>query len=905
MTDYRNRGDEPFYRPPGEMPLILCGPMLREVTCTSVSVFLALKEPCKVKLRVYTAPSGVDLVDEGQLQSTLPIGRRLHLIVVTLDLKTSKLSPGVIYGYDLVFEREGLAGGQLALSQDAVTLLDASGYSGGKGAITYGDDKLPSFVLPAKEAVALRLVHGSCRKPHGQGRDMLAMLDDLLRMRHAQPDERPQLLMLTGDQIYADDVSPILLRCINDSLPMVLGWRETIPSPHLLLPPGIPPPGLPLPPLPPWLSDDVLTSDGTWIPYGWDETAWLEPTRASRIAPPQRGKEVRLNARLSSDCADAHLIFLGEFLLMYLFCWSDTLWPRDPSGDFRLPQHNEAVPAYSLFGAYSHAALEEQQRTIRAFAQGLKKVRRALANIPTWMIFDDHEVTDDWNLNRDWVKRVNTSSMGSRILRNALVAYALCQDWGSRPKEYRIDKPSGGSRPEEDRTDKPGVAILEAMRCKGLDTPEESWEKKKNPPEPHAELGPSLIRSTPEELDEFLAIGPTHSDKTPKITWHYTIEPHGGDADYRLLVLDTRTCRGFPKQTDVDRATSRLKTLLGDSQPAAGLVMNASLLSPAAFKEQLEKRLDGGKLVNIIVSPAPMFGVTLVEDVMQRFEIVRTNPEYADNEAWSGDHEAMPRLVELLRERSTAVVILSGDVHYSFTHRIRLKDDAKYMAMQLCSSAVMNESGGTRFLGTTPQTTPAKDEDVLTFWNHRFREIDEKLKAMVDEYVTHGGPLDDLQYFTSWFNETPAFYDPPQLLLKLRDLNPLALPDKFLLPMRLVSLGGVVLGIYGWLKQDIAHANPLYSVQPLRDDRKAYERDSPVVPPGGWPPIPPDAARAYSGEEARQIVGYNNIAEIRFSAGNGGGVTVEHLIHWPVHDSAQQSHDTFMTTSHSGKLRAT
>jgi phosphodiesterase/alkaline phosphatase D-like protein len=31
----------------------------------------------------------------------------------------------------------------------------------------------------------------------------------------------------------------------------------------------------------------------------------------------------------------------------------------------------------------------------------LPKVRRVLANIPTYMIFDDHDITDDWNITEE------------------------------------------------------------------------------------------------------------------------------------------------------------------------------------------------------------------------------------------------------------------------------------------------------------------------------------------------------------------------------------------------------------------------------------------------------------------------------------------------------------------------
>ena len=52
------------------------------------------------------------------------------------------------------------------------------------------------------------------------------------------------------------------------------------------------------------------------------------------------------------------------------------------------------------------------------------------------MIFDDHDVTDDWNLGRAWRDRVFTAPLGRRIIMSALVAYVVFQDWGNDPKRY-------------------------------------------------------------------------------------------------------------------------------------------------------------------------------------------------------------------------------------------------------------------------------------------------------------------------------------------------------------------------------------------------------------------------------------------------------------------------------------
>ena len=80
--------------------------------------------------------------------------------------------------------------------------------------------------------------------------------------------------------------------------------------------------------------------------------------------------------------------------------------------------------------------LEGHRKLLRHFEGGLAKVRRVLANIPTYMMFDDHDVTDDWNLNPLWLDRVLTTPLGVTIVRNAFITYALFQDWGNDPLKY-------------------------------------------------------------------------------------------------------------------------------------------------------------------------------------------------------------------------------------------------------------------------------------------------------------------------------------------------------------------------------------------------------------------------------------------------------------------------------------
>ena len=48
----------------------------------------------------------------------------------------------------------------------------------------------------------------------------------------------------------------------------------------------------------------------------------------------------------------------------------------------------------------------KRRNAIEQFRSSLVQVRRALANIPVYMTFDDHEVTDDWNMTQEFCEKV-------------------------------------------------------------------------------------------------------------------------------------------------------------------------------------------------------------------------------------------------------------------------------------------------------------------------------------------------------------------------------------------------------------------------------------------------------------------------------------------------------------------
>ena len=90
------------------LPLILSGPLLRRVEPQSVTVWLALKEPCTVTLRVYARNDAGDLIEhcEGTRQS-IRLGDHLHIVAVTAHASAeAPLRWAGMYYYNLFFQTQ-------------------------------------------------------------------------------------------------------------------------------------------------------------------------------------------------------------------------------------------------------------------------------------------------------------------------------------------------------------------------------------------------------------------------------------------------------------------------------------------------------------------------------------------------------------------------------------------------------------------------------------------------------------------------------------------------------------------------------------------------------------------------------------------------------------------------------
>jgi len=529
----------------GNLPLVLAGPVLRRTEPDSVTVWLATRRQVSNLTLEIIDPTGPSTLMGGNLISSLALGDNLHIAVITASGAT--LTNDRIYHYDIVFGSEGNK------RLNGIGVLSST--SGGIDRITYGGAPLPSFVLPPNNLNDLRILHGSCRKPHGGDKDALLAVHQILESSHNDLNTRPHQLMLTGDQIYADDVAGVLLYMLQDAGETLLGWTEDVPDAN---------------------AADLLKGSA------------------------DRNNLINKKARLTTEDGKYHLVRLVEFYAMYLFVWSDVLWAPDSEIDF-------------LVGFYSLD--RDQARAVKVFRSAVADVRRALANIPCYMIFDDHEITDDWFLNGAWCNTIlgepGDPSTGNqtarRIIANGIAAFAVFQAWGNMPSFYASP---------------PGSQLLQALadlNNHGGTTPED-WET----------------------IDELVLPNVISDGSGTKLdhsfTWHFSID----FAPYQLVALDTRTRRNF-------------------RSARAG----AGLISQDVLNAMLPPR-SGSRPLTIVLSGAPVIGHPFLEETLQPLLTHVWGTADTDYEAWSFDRGAFERFFQRLGQYNQAL-ILSGDVHYAFS----------------------------------------------------------------------------------------------------------------------------------------------------------------------------------------------------------------------------------------------
>jgi hypothetical protein len=364
-----------------KLPAILAGPIIRKASAEQLTLWMVSADAVSIHLCLTDKKNNRSIFDatlNQQQHSQIQVGR--HAFVNLMTVKPAELIPlqNTLH-YDL---RLDYADGRSVSLTEAIPDL------------TYEGETLPCFQVHTQLSDVL---HGSCRKPHHDSDDGLLVVDQQLKLAVTTKAEHPDLLIMSGDQVYTDDISGPTLVAIHQTIDTLGLFHEDI--------------------------NGAIVDDSKALiehPFCYYQRPKLLPDDPSTAGLYSTFFAAKTKPIFTSVNANNHLVSFAEVMAMYILTWSPELWRLSDLTDENI-------------GTEFKAKFATEKTIIEKFVEGLPKVRRALAHVPVYMIFDDHDVTDDWNLTRGWEEAIYNNPFAKRIVGNAILGYWLCQGWGNDP----------------------------------------------------------------------------------------------------------------------------------------------------------------------------------------------------------------------------------------------------------------------------------------------------------------------------------------------------------------------------------------------------------------------------------------------------------------------------------------
>ncbi|WP_157185171.1 hypothetical protein [Paenisporosarcina sp. TG20] len=345
----------------------------------------------------------------------------------------------------------------------------------------------------------------------------------------------------------------------------------------------------------------------------------------------------------------------GEYAAMYLLSWGPALWDtiqkqgglstfeeviENNQLHFVFPQTKQYTKEHKLECSKLQKRFNRQSENLRQMIPSIHRVRRLLANIPTYMIFDDHDVTDDWNLSRDWQENVLNSPLGKHVEANGLGAYWAFQGWGNSPNSF-------------------DHLFISRMK---------KYFSEFN-------FDSSTYHSWINGLRDFTS-------------WHFV-----APTKPKTIFLDTRTQRTF------DDTPTPVKIGMDIDES----VRSPQLISHEGWQLISETLIYAGWRSGeclTIVSPVPLYGVGLIESFLTSFvyplrALGIPVHQAVDYEAWKYNGKGFSEFLEwIFKWNPSTCIIVSGDAHYasSVKSSIESVEGSRATIIQFTSSPMHNMS---------------------------------------------------------------------------------------------------------------------------------------------------------------------------------------------------------------------
>ncbi len=585
------------------LPMVIAGPILRHTDNQRIVWWLASSAAIDIIPVLYdTHGNAVDVKHAKAKQETFCVGQRAFIQLISLESISNEplITSGVLYHYDLLSSLQSSldnnSGKQTASTEetDLQSILKEISH------LVYEGHALPNFRFNQH---LTKVAQGSCRKPHFHGQDALPQLDNLVADELANKDNssktskskiinRPDLMLMTGDQVYIDDVSGPMLNAVHQVVKL-LGLHNE----HF----------------------EGATFDDLVELMSHEHSFYQRELLLPKVEANDKLSKTFFGAKrkpvFTSVNAKNHLIALSEMVAMYLLSWAPTLWQFVDLKKHGLSESNQKI-------------YEKERLRIASFQAGLAKVHRALAHVPSYMMFDDHDVTDDWNLTTGWEQQVYGHPFSKRIIGNAMSAYFLCQGCGN-----------------------PRVKLESLFN------------------EFSSELSINLAKVTSGDAEGTATYGDSHNKLIETLfhfdQWHYELATQPP-----VHVLDTRTQR-WRSESSMNKPSGLMDwEALCELQQSIMGKESVIMVSPAPIY--------GVKFIEMVQRLCTFFGAALVVDaenwmahrgtasvILNIFRHIKTPPNF---------------------------IILSGDVHYSFVYDVslRFRRNSPHIT-QFTSSGLHNE----------------------------------------------------------------------------------------------------------------------------------------------------------------------------------------------------------------------
>jgi len=257
-----------------------------------------------------------------------------------------------------------------------------------------------------------------------------------------------------------------------------------------------------------------------------------------------------------------------------------------------------------------------------------------MANIATYTIFDDHDVTDDWFLSVPWRDNVEGTSLGKRVISNALAAYWAFQGWGNNPSDF--DQSS----------------FIEPIS--------------------------HFITTQNQQADTSFEIAALGRQK-----WHYSTPTQPP-----IIFLDTRT-----RRTESPVVTDTVQSIRIQRTNEKPRLIDTDTLQELESHIRSINHQNG----IILVAAVPLLGL-VAEEALQRLAIGvnYSNANDVDDESFVANPQSFSDVLELISSTSlSSVAVLSGDIHEAFISKSTISFPQKNFQtkiMQFTSSAFHNEN---------------------------------------------------------------------------------------------------------------------------------------------------------------------------------------------------------------------